>query len=120
MLSETDFTWFSNFVEAHYFDSVEYLLQLPIVGFVHDQVIEAAFPPRHKAYVPTAKGFLSGKPFLIPNRSIPVIFHHLTNDCDYKYKWLQDQKQATEQKQRVEAEDERVEARNRELAAARS
>jgi hypothetical protein len=119
MLNRAEFSWFSKFIEAHYFNSLEYLLHLPIVGFARDSAIEAGSPPKHMTYVPTAESFLTGRPFFIPNKSISLVFRHLTEDEAHKYKWIEDHREIEERKQRAGAEaramGDRREARNREL-----
>ena len=93
MLNTADFTWFSSFVETHFFRDLEYLLHLPIAGFAQDVRIEMSLPAIRKAYVPTPESFFSGMPFYIPNESIPVMFQHLTDQGAHKYKWIEDQKE---------------------------
>jgi hypothetical protein len=108
MLTFADFNWFSSFVEAHYVNDLEYLFHLPIVGFAQDGTIEASFPAKRGMYVPTTESFYSGKPFFIPNKSIPFDFQHMNVDSAYKYKWLKTQEELKQQR-------ERTEDRNRQL-----
>lgn len=70
MLAANDFIHFSTFVEAHFGSDLEFLLTFPFLGFSSEPGEE---------YVTTKDEFYSGKPYVLSNGEMKVIFRKPRN-----------------------------------------
>jgi hypothetical protein len=67
MLSANDFTYFAGFIEEHFFEELEYMFEIPFLGFPVDAEAQKNVAASHGLLLPTRLEFQAGEPCAFPN-----------------------------------------------------
>jgi hypothetical protein len=76
MLPSSNFDYFLNFIEKHFFNDLEYRISTPFLGFPISPEARAEVASSLGLFLPTEAEFNTGKPCLFPNSDISFVFVH--------------------------------------------
>jgi hypothetical protein len=76
ILNASDFNYFCNFVELHFFTELRFIMDLPFHELPITADAQADLATKYRYILPTKRDFQSGKPCFFPNAGISFGFEH--------------------------------------------